>query len=394
MLEELIDIRNGAKSRSSFSSVEMQARLGRARELLVAHELDALLLSQPESINYFSQLSPLMQDPLAVTLLLITPELSVTLSPCSEGGNAYRSSYGSSYLYRDLPHLLSSLRLLLPSVRQLGIEAWSLGQGLAQAMTQALPSLKATVDLGGRLACMRLHKSPEELSLLAQADEVARAGFAAARAALLEPQPEYQVAEQARAAMLAETARRLPHLTLKDSYALFQSGPNTDGRHTRPSSRHFVPGEVLNLTCCPVLAGYGFEVSRTLFVHYCDDDQARCWEINCAVQQQALSLICPGLAVVELGQALDAIYQRCGLGERRIEPYLPRLQLLMPSLSQTGPVLLEEGMVLTLTTALLLPEGVPGAGGYRETSQILVTASGARRLDSQPIGPAGNILRP
>jgi creatinase len=41
---------------------------------------------------------------------------------------------------------------------------------------------------------------------------------------------------------------------------------------------------------------------------------------------------------------------------------------------------------------LMVPQGTPGAGGYRDTDVMIVTEAGAERISDFPLGPDRNII--
>jgi len=55
---------------------------------------------------------------------------------------------------------------------------------------------------------------------------------------------------------------------------------------------------------------------------------------------------------------------------------------------------LEPGMVVSIEPMLTIPEGQPGAGGYREHDILVVTEHGAENLTGFPYGPEHNIIEP
>ena len=53
---------------------------------------------------------------------------------------------------------------------------------------------------------------------------------------------------------------------------------------------------------------------------------------------------------------------------------------------------LEPGMVISMEPMLLIPEGRPGAGGYREHDILVVGEDGATNITGFPYGPDYNII--
>lgn len=49
-------------------------------------------------------------------------------------------------------------------------------------------------------------------------------------------------------------------------------------------------------------------------------------------------------------------------------------------------------MVISMEPMLLIPEGLPGAGGYREHDILVIDADGATNITRFPYGPDYNII--
>ena len=53
---------------------------------------------------------------------------------------------------------------------------------------------------------------------------------------------------------------------------------------------------------------------------------------------------------------------------------------------------LEPGMVVSMEPMITIPEGEPGAGGYREHDILIVTEKGAENITGFPFGPEDNVI--
>ena len=49
-------------------------------------------------------------------------------------------------------------------------------------------------------------------------------------------------------------------------------------------------------------------------------------------------------------------------------------------------------MVISMEPMLTIPEGQPGAGGYREHDILIITQEGAENITAFPYGPAHNVV--
>ena len=53
---------------------------------------------------------------------------------------------------------------------------------------------------------------------------------------------------------------------------------------------------------------------------------------------------------------------------------------------------LEPGMVMSMEPVLTIPQGQPGAGGYREHDILVITEEGAADITQYPYGPGFNVV--
>ena len=53
---------------------------------------------------------------------------------------------------------------------------------------------------------------------------------------------------------------------------------------------------------------------------------------------------------------------------------------------------LEPGMVISMKPMITIPDGQPGAGGYREHDILISTEDGNENITQYPYGPAFNVV--
>jgi creatinase len=54
---------------------------------------------------------------------------------------------------------------------------------------------------------------------------------------------------------------------------------------------------------------------------------------------------------------------------------------------------LEPNMVISMEPMIMIPEGKPGAGGYREHDILVIKEKGAENISRFPFGPEHNIIK-
>ena len=226
-------------------------------------------------------------------------------------------------------------------------------------------------------------------------------GGAALAAAVAEGVPEYEVALASTQAMVREIARRYPDSELMDTWTWFQSGINTDGAHNPVTSRRVQKGDILSLNCFSQIAGYYTALERTMFYDHCDDASLRLWEVNVKVHEAGLALVKPGVRCCDVAHQLNEIFAEHGLLKYRTFGYGHSFGVLSHYYGREAGLefredietVLEPNMVVSIEPMIMLPEGIPGAGGYREHDILVVTERGAENITGFPYGPAHNIIR-
>ena len=82
-------------------------------------------------------------------------------------------------------------------------------------------------------------------------------------------------------------------------------------------------------------------------------------------------------------------YYRFHQGQKQL-PYYGREAGL--ELREDIDTILEPGMVISMEPMLTIPDGQPGAGGYREHDILFITEDGNENITGFPYGPAHNII--
>lgn len=399
-LRRLQTMHNGEKVVPTFSAGEMQRRQDGLRAVLADLKLDAAILTSYHNINYYS-------DFLYCSFgrryaLVVTDARAVTVTAGIDAGQPYRRSFGDNITYTDWrrDNYFHALQQELPAAKRIGLEFDHINLDFYKAMQEAFPGAEF-VDLGKPTMWMRTLKSDEEIALIRQGARIADLGGAAVCNAVRAGVREHEVALAGTQAMVREIARTFPHAELMDTWVWFQSGINTDGAHNPVTSRAVQPGDILSLNCFPMIAGYYTALERTLFCEHASDEHLRIWEINCAVHRRGLELIRPGARCSDVARELNEIYRQHGLLGFRSFGYGHSFGVLSHYYGREAGVELREdidtvlapGMVVSMEPMLSIPEGLPGAGGYREHDILVIRETGAENITGFPFGPAHNILR-
>ena len=186
-----------------------------------------------------------------------------------------------------------------------------------------------------------------------------------------------------------------------DTWVWFQSGINTDGAHNPKTNKKLKIGDILSLNTFPMISGYYTALERTLFVETADDASLKAWEANVKVHKRGLELIKPGVKCSEICTELNDLFTELGYIQYRTFGYGHSFGMLSHfygreaglELREDIETVLEKNMVISMEPMIMIPEGKPGAGGYREHDIIVINEDSTENITKFPFGPEKNIIK-
>lgn len=397
---QVITIPNGPPVTPMFSAAELDRRLSELRVSMAELDLDAVLFTSIHNINYFADfLYCSFGRPYG---LVVTPTGQTSISANIDGGQPHRRTHGENVVYTDWErdNYFRAAARLLPRGARVGVEFDHLNLQSRAKLEAAVPGV-TLVDVSPATMRQRMVKSDEEIAVIRNGARIADIGGAACVEAIGEGVPEYEVALHSTRAMVREIARTYPHSELMDTWTWFQSGINTDGAHNPVTSRRIEKGDILSLNCFPMIQGYYTALERTLFYDHASDAHLRMWEVNCEVHRRGLELIRPGARCCDIAVELNQIYAEHDLLDRRTFGYGHSFGVLCHYYGREAGLELREdietvlapNMVVSMEPMIMIPEGRPGAGGYREHDILVIGADSAENITGFPFGPDHNIVR-
>ncbi len=398
-LPDIKEIPNGEKVAGTFSEKEMQSRLDSLRTVMSDNGIDSVLFTSIHNINYYSDfLYCSFGRPYG---LVVTADKATTISANIDAGQPYRRTYGENLVYTDWErdNYTKAVIELVGKSNKIGIEFDHVNLSLLEKLKNSL-TVTEFIDISQECMKLRMIKSDEEIELIRHGARIADIGGFACVEAISEGVPEYEVALHSTQAMVREIAETFPHLELMDTWTWFQSGINTDGAHNPVTSRQIEKGDILSLNCFPMISGYYTALERTLFYKELSDENIHLWEINCQVHDAGKELLKPGAVCGDIAKQLNEIYSEHGLLKYRTFGYGHSFGVLSHyfgreaglELREDIETVLEPNMVISMEPMITIPEGEPGAGGYREHDILLITEEGNENFTGFPYGPENNVI--
>ncbi len=253
-----------------------------------------------------------------------------------------------------------------------GQQTWA---GTLLALRSALPE----ADYGSAqpvLAALRLVKSPAEVDLLRAAGGMCDRAFGRLLQQPLAGRSEREVAE-----LLAGEMRRAGLETL--SFLIVASGPNAALPHHEPGERRLTAGDAVVLDFGGTYRRYQSDITRTIVVGAPTEELKRVHEQVRQAQEIGYRSVRPGLPAAEVDAATRQHLVAAGLGEFFIHRTGHGLGLDVheePYLVAGNRAPLRPGMVFSVEPGAYLP----GQFGVRVEDTVVVTETGAERLNQAP----------
>ncbi len=382
-----------------FAASEYVQRLGGLRAIMDAMGVEAVVLTSMHNIAYYSGfLYCSFGRPYA---LVVTATEDVTISAGIDASQPWRRCHGDNITYTDWQrdnYWRAILSVTGPG-KVIGYE----GDHLTLVQSEKLKSFLSpskVVDIAPATMKQRMHKSAAEIALIKHGANVADVGGYAIRDAVKAGAREIDVAMAGRDAMELEIAKRFPEAEYRDSWVWFQSGINTDGAHNPVTARELQVGDILSLNTFPMISGYYTALERTMFVREVDAASLKIWEANVAAHEYGMSLLKPGATCSEITAKINDFFEERQLLQYRTFGYGHSFGVLSHyygreaglELREDIDTVLEPGMVISMEPMLTIPEGKPGAGGYREHDILVITEDGNEDITRYPYGPEFNTV--
>lgn len=382
-----------------FADAEYEARLSKLRAVMAEMGIDACVLTSMHNVAYYSGfLYCSFGRPYAQ---VVTATETVTFSAGIDAAQPWRRGYGDNITYTDWQrnNYWRAIQSVTGSGKVIGFEGDHISYTQLGLLDEFLsPSGKK--DIAPTTMRLRMHKSAAEIELIRAGAATADVAGYAIKDAIKAGVREIDVAMAGRDAMELEIAKRFPESEIRDTWVWFQSGINTDGAHNPVTCRKLQRGDILSLNTFPMISGYYTALERTLFVEEVDAASLKVWEANVAAHEYGMSLLKPGVSCAEVTHKINDFFAERDMLQYRTFGYGHSFGVLSHyygreaglELREDIDTVLEPGMVISMEPMLTIPDGQPGAGGYREHDILVITEDGNENITGFPYGPEHNVV--
>jgi len=400
---DFFTLKNGEKAKLPFSNEEYNQRLNKLRSIMDKDNLDMIILTSMHNIAYYSGfIYCSFGRPYGC---IITENKIVTISANIDASQPWRRSHCENIIYTDWKKdnfikAISSIIDKNEMPKNIGIENDHITLEMNEKI-QSIFSASALTDISKKLMKLRMIKSKEEIEIIKNGARIADIGGEEIVKNIKEGATELEIAITGRDKMEKEIAKTYPNAEYMDTWVWFQSGINTDGAHNPKTNRKLVSGDILSLNTFPMISGYYTALERTLFLDNVNDESLKAWEANVKVHKRGLELIKPGVKCSDICNELNELFAELGYLQYRTFGYGHSFGVLSHfygreaglELREDIDTILEENMVISMEPMILIPEGNPGAGGYREHDILVIGKDRSENITKFPFGPEHNVIK-
>jgi len=400
---DFFTLKNGEKAKLPFSNEEYNQRLNKLRSIMDKDNLDMIILTSMHNIAYYSGfIYCSFGRPYGC---IITENKIVTISANIDASQPWRRSHCENIIYTDWKkdNFLKAITSIIDEneiPKNIGIENDHITLEMYEKI-QSIFSASALTDISKKLMKLRMIKSKEEIEIIKNGARIADIGGEEIVKNIKEGATELEIAITGRDKMEKEIAKTYPDAEYMDTWVWFQSGINTDGAHNPKTNRKLVNGDILSLNTFPMISGYYTALERTLFLDNVNDESLKAWEANVKVHKRGLELIKPGVKCSDICNELNELFAELGYLQYRTFGYGHSFGVLSHfygreaglELREDIDTILEENMVISMEPMILIPEGNPGAGGYREHDILVIGKNSSENITKFPFGPEHNVIK-
>jgi Xaa-Pro aminopeptidase len=349
-----------------------------------AHEIDALLVSNPKDIRY---LTGFVGDD---SLLVVGADGAAIVSDTryDEFLEPWRQSPGTDVVMGTRHRLEDSVasQCREQGIRRLGLQAEHLSVAGRQKLASRIDK-RGLVDTEGLVGRLRRRKDDLEVAAIERAVAIQQEALAAALNRL-----SLGMTEMALGARL-EYEMKVRGAAGPSFETMIARGPHSSVIHYLTGEAPIENGTLL-IDWGATVDGYCSDMTRTFGLGPLPEKVRMVYPIVLEAQQAAIDACRPGRTCAEIDAVARDLIEAAGYGEQfghglghglgldvHEEPYFNRL---------ATDVVLEPGMVMTVEPGIYLP----GVGGVRIEDDVLITAGGRRVLSSYPRDPTAAVIEP
>ncbi|WP_071461275.1 M24 family metallopeptidase [Bacillus massilinigeriensis] len=358
----------------------MNDRLNKLSLWMRENNVDICFVTNPDNVFY---LSGFLSDPheRLLGIAVFKENDAFLVCPAMEKDEAKKAGWngdiiGHTDTDRPWDLIKDAITARISSVHTIAIEKEHMSVERFERMRNLFPEA-SFIPAEEKLRILRLKKDRNELATIRKACELADFAVQTGMAEIKEGKTELDII----AAIEYELKKK--GVTAMSFSTMVLTGKNAASPHGNPGLTKIKKGDLVLFDLGVVVDGYCSDITRTVAYGEVSSKQKEIYDTVLKGQLKALEAIKPGTAASVVDLAARNVISEAGYGDyfpHRLGHGLGISVHEYPSITESNPLVLEEGMVFTVEPGIYVPE----VAGVRIEDDIVVTANGLEVLTKQP----------
>lgn len=360
--------------------VNMNQRLTKLQSWMRENDIEVSFLTSSENVFYLSGYYTNPHERL-LALAVFQTEEPFLVCPAMEVPDAKRSGWDHEILgYSDIENpwemILNSINNRIKSVSKAAIEKEHMNVERYEHLSKLFPQA-AFVSAEEKLRMLRMIKDAKELKIIEEACALADFAVEFGASEIKEGKTELEILNA------LEYALKQKGVTEMSFSTMVLTGANAASPHGNPGETKIQKGDLVLFDLGVVVDRYCSDITRTVAYGDIDDKQKDIYDTVLKAQLAAIEVSKPGVTAAEVDLTARRIISDAGYGEyfpHRLGHGLGISVHEYPSLTETNPLIIEEGMIYTIEPGIY----VPNVAGVRIEDDIYISGDGAKVLTKFP----------
>ncbi|WP_066292370.1 M24 family metallopeptidase [Bacillus sp. FJAT-29937] len=358
----------------------MNSRLQKLSSWMKENNVQVCFVTSPENVFYFSGF---LSDPheRLLGLAVFQEEEPFLVCPALDKTDAKNAGWSNEIIsYSDIEDpwemIHKSIYGRLKTVDRIAIEKEHMNVERFEILTEMFNGA-TFISAEEKLRKLRMVKDEKELSIIREACALADYAVEVGCAEIKEGKSELEIIAA------VEFALKKKGVTEMSFSTMVLTGINAASPHGTPGLTKIKKGDFVLFDLGVVVDGYCSDITRTVAYGDINEKQREIYDTVLKAQLAAVEGSKPGVSCAEVDLTARKIIADAGYGEyfpHRLGHGLGISVHEYPSLTETNPLLLEEGMVYTIEPGIYVPD----VAGVRIEDDIYVTANGVEILTKFP----------
>lgn len=358
----------------------MNQRLVKLQTWMKENDIEVSFLTSSENVFYLSGYYTNPHERL-LALAVFQEQEPFLVCPGMEVHDAKRSGWEHEIIgYSDIDNpwemIFNAINKRISTVAKVSIEKEHMNVERYEHLTKLFPNA-AYVSAEEKVRMLRMIKDAKELKIIEEACALADFAIEVGCSEIKEGKTELEVLNA------VEYALKEKGVTEMSFSTMVLTGANAASPHGNPGSTKIQKGDLVLFDLGVVVDRYCSDITRTVAYGDINDKQKEIYDTVLKAQLAAVEASRPGVSASEVDLTARRIIAEAGYGEyfpHRLGHGLGISVHEYPSLTETNPLIIEEGMVYTIEPGIYVPD----VAGVRIEDDLFITADGAKILTKFP----------